>query len=74
MTSPDEQMIISVIFGDHSAHLSVLLFYYVFHEHLTIYSSNSVMSIGNLTALVIISSLKATLKGWTVQVEMRKNE
>ena len=68
----DENSIISILTGYHPAQLSVSMFDYVYHEHLSYFTGLDFQLMAAQLGLVVTFCRELPLKGGSIQIEFRK--
>lgn len=68
----NEQTVISIITGYHFAQLSVGMFDYVYHEHLSYFSCKDFAYLANSADLIVTHCAELPLKGGSLHIELRK--
>ena len=68
----DENSIISILTGYHPAQLSVSMFDYVYHEHLSYFTGLDFQLMAAQLGLVVTFCRELPLKGGSIQIELQK--
>ena len=69
----DDNTVITMLTGYHPAQLSVSMFDYVYHEHLSYYSCQDLQALSEKAGLTITYCREVPQKGGSLYVEMRKS-
>jgi len=70
----DENSIISILTGYHPAQLSVSMFDYVYHEHLSYFTGLDFQLMAEQLGLVVTFCRELPLKGGSIQIEFQKKK
>lgn len=69
-----DSTIISIITGYHPAQLSVGMFDYIYHEHLSYFSAHDFLYLSSKLNLVVTHCRELPLKGGSLHVELKRKE
>lgn len=70
----NDNTIISVLTGYHPAQLSVGMFDYVYHEHISYYTCNDFARIANSIGFIVTYARELPLKGGSIHIEMQRED